>query len=418
MRSKLKAQGSKLKRGGVLLSALSFELSASCFIFLAFSFDLSASLCPAWAETGAPKLTPAVQKVVYEAQQLMEKKDYLKAEECLKEYIQEYPQKPHYLVEFTLGNVLALTGKNTEALSHYKTSAHLYPEYAPTWQNMGKVCFDLKRYEQAGDYLLKAYQMDKKSDLSSLYNVAVTYIMAKKERKALPHLEYLSSGDAGIPKTEWLEALLKVCMDLQLKEKAFQVIHRLLEKNGSDPRWWKILAQFHLQQSDYKAAVAALTVHSYLTCLKKQDIMFLGDLYNAVGVPLKAAAYYEEALNSINNNNPAIFEKLASAYIAAHRTAKAIEVLDRALEKKPTSGLWFMMGQVLYEQGNFDKAYNAFNQSARLNCKNGRAYLMMGYCALQMDKKEAARTAFQKATRFPKQRKVAKELLKQVVKGE
>ena len=140
--------------------------------------------------------------------------------------------------------------------------------------------------------------------------------------------------------------------------------------------------------------------------------MLLGDLYNAVGVPLSAAAYYEKALTS--GNNPAIYDKLASAYIGAHRPAKAIEVLDRALEKKPTSKLWFMMGQVLYEEEEFDKAYNAFNQSARIDPKNGRAYLMMGYCALQMDKKETARSAFQKATRFPRQRKIAKELLKQV----
>ena len=63
---------------------------------------------------------------------------------------------------------------------------------------------------------------------------------------------------------------------------------------------------------------------------------------------------------------------------------------------------------------NFDKAYNAFNQSARIDPKSGRAYLMMGYCALQMDKKEAVRTAFQRASRFPEQKKMAKKLLEQL----
>ena len=384
----------------------------SALLLSAFSFLLSASCCPAWAEAEAPKLTPAVQKAVYTAQQAMEKKDYLKAEECLKKFIKKNPKKSHYLVEFTLANALAVAGKDRDALPHYMAAANLYPGFTAAWQNMGKIYFDLKQYNEAGNCLLKAYELNEKKEHSLLYYAAVSYIMAKKERKALPHLERLVSGEIGAPKTEWLEALLKVCMDLQLKEKAFEVIHRLLEKNGNDPRWWKILAQFHLQESDYKPAVAALTVHSYLTFLKKQDIMLLGDLYNAVGVPLSAAVYYEKAL--ISGNNPAVYEKLASAYIGAHRSAKAIEVLDRALEKKPTSGLWFTMGQVLYEQGNFDKAYNAFNQSARLNSKNGRTYLMMGYCALQMDKKETARSAFQKATRFPKQRKIAKELLKQV----
>ncbi len=380
--------------------------------FLLSALLLSASCCPAWAESEAPKLTLAVQKVVYEAQQLMEKKDYLKAEECLKKFIKKNPKKPHYLVEFTLANALAVAGKDRDALPHYMAAANLYPGFTAAWQNMGKIYFDLKQYDEAGNCLLKAYEVNEKKEHSLLYYAAVSYIMAKKERKALPHLERLVSGEIGAPKTEWLEALLKVCMDLQIKEKAFEVIHRLLEKNGNDPRWWKILAQFHLQESDYKPAVAALTVHSYLTFLTKQDIMLLGDLYNAVGVPLSAAGYYEKALTS--GNNPAIYDKLASAYIGAHRPAKAIEVLDRALEKKPTSGLWFTMGQVLYEQGNFDKAYNAFNQSARFNSKNGRAYLMTGYCALQMDKKETARSAFQKATRFPKHRKIAKELLKQV----
>ena len=383
------------------------------FLLSAFSFQLIALLSfPAWAEAEAPKLTLAVQKAVYTAQQAMEKKDYLKAEECLKKFIEKNPKKPHYLVEFTLANALAVTDKNREALPHYRAAASLYPAFTAAWQNMGKIYFDLKQYDEAGNCLLKAYELNEKKDPSLLYYAAVSYIMAKKERKALPHLEYLVSGEVEPPKTEWLEALLKVYMDLQLKEKAFQVIHRLLEKNGNDPRWWKILAQFHLQENDYKPAVTALTVHSYLTFLKKQDIMLLGDLYNAVGVPLSAAAYYEKALTS--GNNPAVYEKLASAYIGAHRSASAIEVLDRALEKKPTSTLWFMMGHVLYEQGNFNKAYNAFDQSARIDPKNGRAYLMMGYCALQMDKKKMARSAFQKATRFPRQRKIAKELLKQV----
>jgi len=342
----------------------------------------------------------------------MEKKDYSRAQGCLKKFIENNPQALHYLVEFTLANALSMAGKSKEALPHYSAAANLYPAFAAAWQNMGKIYFDLKEYDKAGDCLLKGYEINEKKEPSLLYYAAVAYIMAKKERKALPHLERLVSGEAGTPKTEWLEALLKVCMDLQLKEKALEVIHRLLHENGDDPRWWKILAQFHLQQSDYKNGVAALTIHSYLTPISLKDLMLLGDLNNAIGVPLKAAKYYEKALS--RENNPADHEKLASAYIGAHRPAKAIQVLDRALEKKPTSGLWFMMGQVLYEEQNFDKAYNAFDQSACLDPKNGSAYLMMGYCALQMDKTDNARTAFQKATHFPKQRKIAKQLLSQM----
>jgi tetratricopeptide (TPR) repeat protein len=399
MKLKFKIQRSKFKTECLLL--LPFIFYFICLIY-----------CPVWAETSAPKLTPTVQKAVYTAQQAIEKKDYLKAKECLRKFIEKYPGESHYLVEFTLATALAMVGKNREALPHYCAAANLYPAFAAAWQNMGKIYFDQKQYGEAGDCLLKAYEVYEKKDSSLLYYAAVSYIMAKKERKALPHLEYLSSGRAGTPKVEWLEALFKVCMDLHLKEKAFDVICSLLDKNGADPRWWKVLAQFYLQQGDYQNAVEALTVYSYLTPINREEIMLLADLNNAVGVPLGAAGYYEKALTL--ENNPANYEKLASAYIAAHKSAKAIDVLNRALQKRPTSGLCFLMGQVLYEQEKLGKAYDAFDRSARLDPKRGRTYLMMGYCALQMDKKDKARKAFQNAARCPKQRKHAKELLKQL----
>ncbi len=394
---KLKAQSSKLK----------------VFLLLVFMFQFMVLFCsPLWAESKAPKLTPSVQKVVYEAQQAIEKKEYAKAERILLTFIDKHPKTPHYLVEFTLGNALSMEGKNIDALSHYKTSADLYPDFSPAWQNLGKVCFDLKQYDQAGDYMLKAYEIAEKKDPTLLYNAAVSYIMAKEEKKALPHLEYLASGGAGNPKTEWLEALLKVCMDLHHEKKAFEVIQRLVDKNENDPRWWKVLAQFHLQQGDYEKATAALKIHSYLVPIKKQDIILMGDLYNAIGVPLKAADYYEKAVKFEKASS--VYEKLAAAYIAAHKPDKALNVLNQTLVEKSTSGLLFMMGRVRYEKEDFGKAYDAFKKSAQMNPKDGQAYLMMGYCALQMHKKDAAQTAFQKATEFRDQRKQAKELLKEL----
>ena len=381
-------------------------------VFLAFLFS-ALVFCPSRAASEPPRMTSAVPRVVYKAQQAIEKKEYVEAERCLRKFIKKKRKRPHYLVEFTLANVLTMSGRDKEALLHYRAAANLNPGFVAVWQNMGKIHFDLKHYDEAGDCLLKAYELNEKKNPSLLYYAGVAYIMAKKERKALPHLEYLSSGEAGNPKTEWLEALLTVCMDLQLNDKAFDMIHALLDKNGEDPRWWRILARFHLQQSDYSNATAALTVRSYLTTIDRQDIMLLGDLNNAIGVPLKAAEYYEMAAG-LENSPSSTYEKLASAFIAAHRTANAIEVLESTLEQKPTSRLWFMMGQVLYEEGIFDRAYNAFRHSARHDPKSGRAYLMMGYCALQSDKKDAAMAAFQKACRFPKQEKSAKKFLRQV----
>ena len=370
-------------------------------VFLAFLFS-ALVFCPSRAASEPPRMTSAVPRVVYKAQQAIEKKEYVEAERCLRKFIKKKRKRPHYLVEFTLANVLTMSGRDKEALLHYRAAANLNPGFVAVWQNMGKIHFDLNQYDEAGDCLLKAYELMEKNDPSLLYYAAVSYILAEKGAKALPHLEYLSSGEAGDPKTEWLEALLKVCMDLQLNEKAFDVINTLLDRDGDNPCWWKIMAQFHLQQSDYMDAVAALTVHSYVASanLNLKDLMLLGDLNSVIGVPQKAAEYYNRALGM--EKTPSNHEKLASAHIAAHKPEKAIEILEAALEQEPTSALWFMMGHVLYEKEDFDRAYDAFAHSVKHDPKMGQAHLMMGYCALQADRKDAAASAFKKACRFPK----------------
>ena len=367
----------------------------------------------AWAEEKAPGLSIAGQITLYNAQAAIEKKEYLKAEKILHQYIAKHPEKPNYLVEFTLGNTLTLTGRDKEALVHYNASVALYSGYAPAWQNMGKIYFDIKEYEKAGDCLFKTYQLDKNKNYLLLYNATVSFIMAGKAEKALPHLDYLVSRDADTVKIEWVEAFLRVCMDLQRKGKAFKKINRLLHKNSGNPDLWKIMAQFHLWQDDYKNALAALTIRSYLEPVKKrEDIMLMGDLSNVVGIPVRAAACYERLLEGQAKRSD--YKKLASAYIAAHRQGKALEVLNTALKKKPCPKLFFMLGRTLYYENLFKKAGDAFDKCTGLNPKKGRAYLMKGYCSLKLNDNKAARAAFEKAADCPKQKEAAERILRYV----
>ena len=383
---------------------------------LIFSFLICLILFQYKAKAEDQKLPWQVQEAVYKAQQAIIKKDYINAEKILKKFI-EKRKKSHYLIEFTLGNLLAQTDRKREALYHYKESTNLYPDYSDAWQNMGTTYFDLKQYEKAGNCFLRAYEINKKRHKNKpdvLYYAAISYIMAKKERKALPHLQHLVSGKLGPPKTEWLQALLKVYIDLKLEERAFNIAYTLIDKEGDNPRWWKILAQLYLQKGDYKNAVAAFTIYSYLTPLNQEETMLLADLYYAIGLPLVAAKYYERAV-TFKGDRPSYYEKLASAYIAAHRPDKAKDALNRALNIKPTSQLWFMIAQILYEREKFKEAYEALRKSTKLNPKKAEAWLLMGYCALHMDKKDLAREALKKASKFPKQKKMAKELLKQII---
>ncbi|MBW2077725.1 MAG: tetratricopeptide repeat protein [Deltaproteobacteria bacterium] len=364
------------------------------------------------SEAKAPGLTPAVQRTVYEAQQAMKQEHYKEARQILEVFLRDSPQRDHYLVEFTLGNALLLSGMESESISHFRKATELYPGYGPAWQNLGKAYFDLKQYEKAGDCFWKALEVNKKKDPDLLYNVAVCYLMAGKERKALPHLESLARGMAGRPRTEWLRAYLKTCLDLKQKKKAFQTVRRLIDRNGSDPRWWKILGNFYLEGGNYKKALACLTIYSYLSPLKRREILLLGDLSYSIGLPLRAAKYYQKALDQ--QEDIATYRKLANAYIAGHNHSEAIKVLARALKFKSSFKMWSIMGDLYYQQEDFEKAYHAYRQSVRLNPRNGRCLLMIGYCALHMDKNDAARRAFIKTARFPENQRKVRQVLKEI----
>lgn len=387
-------------------------MKKACFVAAIFIVFV---LCvPASGAGSPPRVDPTTYIIVGKAQQAMKDKDYAKARQILEEYTGKDPKKKHYLTEFTLANVFSLSGKDKEALTHYRASVELYPEFAYAWQNMGKIHFDLKQYGKAADCILNGYEFSDVKDPSVLYFAAVSWFLAGEHEKALPHLRYLVSGDAGTAKIEWLEAFLQVCMELHLNKEAFDTVVKLIDKDGGNPRLWKILANLHLQEGDYKSGVAALTVYSYLTPLKKEELLMLGNLNRTIGLPLNASYYYEKFIAAKEDANSEDYERLASAYLAAHKPVETKEVLSRALKKKPTYELWSMLGHVLYEEEKWEDSYQAFKKAAPLDRKEGKACLMMGYCALQMDRKDLARSAFKKAASFPKQRKMAKELLNQV----
>lgn len=107
-------------------------------------------------------------------------------------------------------------------------------------------------------------------------------------------------------------------------------------------------------------------------------------------------------------------ERLASVYIAAHREDRAMEVLEDAISQGPDAKLYFLKGRLLYGQRKFDQAYQAFKKCAGLNTGDGRAYIMMGYCALQQGNMKSAGRAFKKASRFTGQKKEAERMLTQL----
>ncbi len=364
---------------------------------------------PLAADQGSD-LPQAVQKAVYEAQQNMAAKKYAEAEKKLLAYERSQPDAPHYLVAFTLGNVLSYQGKKQAAIERYRACAELNPGFGPVWQNLGKTCFDLKQYSRAGEHFFKAWQTGAPKDPKLRHHAAVAWMLAGENQKALAHLEYLVSGDAGRPQKQWIEALLKVSLDLGRDEKAVAALGRILEKEEGETRWWKLLAQLHARRQEYRKAASAFEIYALLVpALGREDAILMGDLYNAIRVPLKAAQSYRSALAM--RECPKLRKKLAAAWLAAHRPDEARETMLTGPEPLTCPRVWLALGRTYYDRGDWDKALDAFSRSARLGPEDGRAHLMLGHCALQLQKKEIAVAALRKACEFKEYRRQASRLL-------
>ncbi len=357
-------------------------------------------------------LSIGATRALYEAQRLIRRKEYGQAAGSLEKFIDKHPGQDHCYLEFTLGNALYFSGRKEASLARYQAAVALDSGYGPAWVNLGQLAYELKRYDLAADALIKGFRRaeGKEKDPDLLYYAAVAYIMGGRKGQAAPILEALVAGKHGNPRKEWFHALMKVYLDLDREGDAEGLLNRMIDRYADEPETWKIAYEFEANRRHYKSAAIALTIYSYLKPLTREETVLLGDLYAAIKAPVVACAYYEKAFAP--GASPEEYERLASAYLSAHRPDKARRTLTEALKKTPTATLWSLAGDLRYMEGDFDGAYHAFEQSARLDPKGGRAYLMMATCALQAHRNKEAAEALNKARGFPKQRKQAMRLLK------
>ena len=387
----------------LFFKALGVWLSLTLGLFL---------VCPEVRSDAKPAMTPEEQRVVHHAQQAMSEKRYSAAQAMLSGFMEQNGDNIHYLVPFTLGNALALEGRNTEALACYRKAARRHSADADLWINMGKVHHDLQQFGEAGRSLHKAHSLmaGKKPEL--LYQAAACFLQDKQPHQALVYLERLCSEHSSEAGSEWFETLIDVHLQLGQHLKAADVVRQVLEKEGDRAHWSKVLAHIHTVEKNFKKAAAAFKVYLELVEPDRQELRQLGDLYWLAGVPLKAARQYELASQGSATEND--YTRIAAAYIAAHRPDTAEQVLKQAIERKPSDSLWQMLGSIQYNQGRYREASEAFGQSLNISPGDGSAALFMGYCALKLEKPDEAVKAFETAARFSKQRKAAQQALAEI----
>ena len=241
---------------------------------------------------------------------------------------------------------------------------------------LGETAYGLGQYAKAADALMKGYELSAEKRPELLYYAAAARLLAGDAAKALPILEELTSGKQGKPKFEWFRGYVSACLQAQDIDRGQLAVNDMLEKFAGNADAWYLAFQYYASVSNYRQAAVSLTIVSYLRPLTREEQLQLGDLY-------AAAEHYASAVQ--DSASAGEVERVASAYLASYQAEQALKVLDKGLKEMPTFRLWSLLGDLQVMEKHFQEAYRAFTECTRLSPGEPRPYLMLGYCAIEMN---------------------------------
>ena len=419
------------------------------------------------AATPDPSLPLAAGMCVTEAQGLIQKQKLETAITVLEDFRNKQKEVDtdtaarkgysHYYIDFFLGNTLLMASESnakkrtawlTGAVSAYEQAVKKKPDLAPAWLNLAKCRYDLGRMEGAAHAFIKGYDTSETKNADHLYYAAICYFQSQKnadalkafnrliqqhpdkfslERRealvsilfamdknltALPHVEILAQKFSGDKKKKWQEILLYQYLQLKMEKKALAFGKTLTRTDPTEPRWWKAVSHLYLNRNDLENGLSHLVIYSYLTSPSREEQRLMADLYLSVGVPSRASTIYETVLSQKEDFE--IIKRMIHACTASHEPEKAITWIDRGLALKSDFELLTKKAALLYEMQQYDKAADLYEQIIGKTRKPGEYLLLLGYCAWNQDQPDRARNAFEKAAKFEKQKKAARQALERL----
>jgi tetratricopeptide (TPR) repeat protein len=350
-----------------------------------------------------------IRITLFSAQEQVQGVNYPGAVKILREFMADNPDNDHFWLRFFLGDYLSHLEKVDEACAELEKCVAMEPRFTEAWLKLGELSYSLERYPRAAEAILEGFELSEEKRPELLYFGAASYILAQQSEKALPVLEQLLTGEYGEPRLEWYRAMISASIDAGAIDRGRDAVAGLLEHFGSNPDAWYLAFQFAASIQDYEQAAVALTVTGYLRPLNRQERIQLGDLYSVIDVPVVAGDYYQEAM--ADSASAREIERLASAHIAAHNQDEALAVLTRAVREEPTARLYSLLGDLQFMRKDYAASYDAFEQCVRMDPQEGRAYLMMGYCAMELERNHDAVDNLERALAFEDVAERAQSLL-------
>lgn len=370
-------------------------------------------------ETGSD-LGSSGQRVLFQARGRQERDDFAGAAEVVQKYLDDNPERESGLLRFNLAVSYLGLADDEKALANLRLAVKDEPDFARAWLRLGELAYGAGSYAEAAEAFARGHQLSPEKYPEVLYYSGAAWLLADRPERALDTLDGLLRENEDAAPVDWYQVLVAAAVGVDQPRRAARWVDSLLDRHTDDPDAWDLAFRFATGTEDYRQAAVCLTVKGYLRPLTRAELFQLGDLYAVIAVPLQAARYYEKALalpagEGVESGRRAEQqERLASAWLAAQETERARAVLNAALAEGPSRRLYALLGDLEYTQKNLAAALAAFAAATDLDPDYGRGWLMQGYCALELDRKQEARSCLERASAFPEQARSARVLLDRI----
>lgn len=399
----------------------------------------------------AAELRPAEQRGIVQVRECLDQERYAEAVTILEPLLRR--KEHHHLLDFYRGLVARLQDEYREAVPWFERCVAADPGLQPAWINLAQCCFYLDDYSGAAQAFERSYVLSRETEPRWRYNAALAWFQGREmeaarkvvldlldkhgaeallrwrellvhiyirqdteesRRMAVPQVRILARQSEGERLRYWREYLVHLYLQLDMRAEALEYTAYLLDIDGLEVRWWRVMAYLHLEAGNYRAALVALQVAGFLAPGDAAEQRLRADLCMQLGIPAQAITYYGSLDPEADTQ---LILHLAQAYLQRHDPQQALEWLDKVEAAEETPEELRLRARILLVLERYGPAYAACVKLAGAESQpaaGAQAWMLAAHAALHQERWQAAREALRQAGHYQRYRAETERVLKQL----
>jgi tetratricopeptide (TPR) repeat protein len=276
-----------------------------------------------------------------------------------------------------LGVLLSKLGRYEDAARNFREAHARDPQNFTALLGLGTSLAALQKYDEAASYLEKALAV-RPGDFQAGYEWAHALYEAKRPvaaKKVLDRVAAPQDSDSAVKYYSLSGAIAESLHDDAEAARAYR--HAYAVSSSYDVYLALVQASLAARSSDDARAASLAKLPVPPENLSSNQNVAVGLLFLGHDAAAEAIAPLERALGQDEFNETATLN-LAVAYKNVGRSADAIEMTQRALEKRPSGGLYNMLAELDEGAGKYVEAVENYQRAVEAEPTNEDYYFDLG----------------------------------------